>query len=67
MNTMTVGQFKLLNLNVEDKTKGDGTESITKDRLKKFNEINGFTDGPATDDDDAVNEDESQSVVKIEN
>ena len=43
---MTEGELKAMTLNLEDPSK-EGTEQITKERLKQFNEINGFSDGPA--------------------
>ena len=46
LNTMTEGELKAMTLNLEDPSK-EGTEQITKERLKQFNEINGFSDGPA--------------------
>ena len=46
---MTEAELKAMTLNLEDPNK-DGMEKITKERLKQFNEINDFSDGPAAQD-----------------
>lgn len=59
---MTEGQLKAFTLNLEEPNK-DGTELITKEKLKQFNEINGFTDGPALQDEEVDQKNEEQDPL----
>lgn len=46
--TQNIGDFGQQNLNIDNKGEDDRASVITTDKLKKFNEIYGFENGPAT-------------------
>jgi hypothetical protein len=57
INKMDDKELEKMNLELNLEEKDDKASIITQDKLKKFNEIYGFENGPAVQDDQEEDED----------